>query len=117
VRLRRRWTRRARRQWLFVGLALTSLAAALTVVVLFIVVPDGGATHHLLERIAMAWIALGSLLLAIFAIWRLDRTRRATRAVRIRLSHVERRMAALHATDATDRHARTWRNLSDPAPD
>lgn len=102
ARLSRRWARRARRQWWFVGLAFASLAVAMIVVVGFFVAPDGGAAHRLLERIALAWIALGSLVLAVFSLWRLDRTRRATRAVRIRLNHVERRMAARHLVSDGD---------------
>ncbi|MBM3907895.1 MAG: hypothetical protein FJ363_07440 [Gemmatimonadetes bacterium] len=117
ARLRRRWARRALRQWLFVAMAFASLATAVTVVVLFFVVPNDTATHRLLERIALAWIALGSFLLAIFALWRLDRTRRATRAVRIRLSDVERRMAALQAPNKPGRRMPAWRTLSPPDPD
>jgi hypothetical protein len=101
ARLARRSSRRARRQWLLVSMAFASLAAAVTVFVLVFAVPEDNATHRLLEKLALGAIVLAGLLSAVFSLWRLDRTRRATRAVRIRLHQVERRLAALQASDAS----------------
>lgn len=96
TRLVGRWRRRQRRQLIYLTLAIAALAATATLVIAFFTTPAEGALHRSIELIALGALLASALTLAVYALWRFDRTRRRARGARIRLHHVEHRLASLH---------------------
>lgn len=67
-----------------------------------LVAPARQEALHAAEFISVATLLAGILSLAVYAIWRFDRTRRRARGARIRLLHVERRLASLQLASDSD---------------
>ena len=90
-----RWRRRQRRQLIYLTLAIAALAATATLVIAFFTTPAEGALHRSIEL-----IALGALLPAPSRSPSMpcgaSTAHGGARAARIRLHHVEHRLASLH---------------------
>ena len=94
-RLARRWQRRQKRQVAYFAVACTALAGAIALSTHALSGPARGQPWAAFEVAGVVTLLAAVLALAVFALWRSDRIRRRARSARIRLQHVERRLAAL----------------------
>jgi hypothetical protein len=99
ARLARRWQRRQKRQLAYFVVACAALAGAIALSTHALSSSAWGKTWAALEVAGVVTGLAGVLTLAMYALWRSDRIRRRARSARIRLQHVERRIAAFRQSE------------------
>jgi hypothetical protein len=94
-RLARRWERRRKRHLGYLGVAFAALGGSMALGTHAFGRIALGVSRGALEIAAVVSTLAVVLPLAVYALWRSDPIRRRARSARIRLHHVERRLAAL----------------------